>query len=340
MQNIFDIPPNELGEIFSQTANKMGMGLPIIVEKDFWIVKLLQLLFSEESFFEHHVFKGGTSLSKCYGLIQRFSEDLDITISRSFLGFNENIEQVSEYGSSKRKKYFDELELAAESHVKIILDKLHQQISDYIKDESWDLYIDSDDPQKIIFEYPRVLSSSMYSDDSYVKPAVLIEFGCRGDLEPANKVNISTYIEECFSDIFAKNDIVVNALCPERTFWEKVTLLHMLYHQDAEKPLQLRMARHYYDSYKLLKSDIGNTAVKNTSLLDTVAKHKSVYFKSKKASYETAKPGSLKVLPHEKLKGSLLSDYGAMDEMFFGNTVSFQEVLSELTKFEQLLNSN
>jgi len=295
MQNLLELPKDDLGEIFIQTAFKVGMGDPAIIEKDYWVVRLLNFLYSDSDFFSHHVFKGGTSLSKCFGLIERFSEDCDITISKELLGFHESTEVVSELGNKKRKRYFDALDSAANVHVLEIRQLLSDKLSSQLQDSNWNLYIDQIDMQKVIFEYPQSLKSSMYPEGSYVKSKILLEFGCRGDLAPSITSKISTYVDSAFSDVFLKNEIMVHALTAQRTFWEKVTLLHMLAHQSDEKPLQTQMARHYYDVYKLSKSKALKSATEDLELLKLVAQHKSVYFKSKQASYETAKPGSLKL---------------------------------------------
>jgi len=339
MQNIFEVPSSSLSDIFTQTAFKMGMGLPTIVEKDYWLVKLLQLLFSDDIFLKHHVFKGGTSLSKCYGLINRFSEDVDITISREFLGFNNSIEDVSKLGNKRKKRYFDELAVTSIKHVNNISKTLSEKLKSQLENPDWQLYVDTDNKQNIIFEYPRLLESSMYPEDTYVKPKILLEFGCRGELQPSTLINVKMYAEEFFSDAFSGTDIVVNTLNAERTFWEKITLLHMLTHQDKDKSLQPRMARHYYDVCKLSKSNIIEIAIKNLSLLESVAAHKSAYYRSKQASYQTAKPGSLRLIPTQQLRDKLETDYKAMTEMFFGETLTFRDILETIAEVEDTLNN-
>ena len=133
--------------------------------------------------------------------------------------------------------------------------------------------------------------------------------------------------------------MLVNSLDPERTFWEKITLLHMLAHQLEDKPLQTRMARHYYDVYMLSQSEVTDRAIKNIHLLKTVAIHKSIFFRSKQASYETAKPGSLKIVPNQVLLQQVASDYKAMEEMFFGGIVPFTKITSALRVLESKLNN-
>ncbi len=299
MQDLLTLPKSDLEDIFTQTAIRKGIGDPMIIEKDFWVVRLLDFLFSDSEFFPHHVFKGGTSLSKCFGLIKRFSEDCDITVSKASLGFDEPIEEIEALGSKKRKRYFDALTSAANEHVLKITQFLSDKIGSVLGDDSWHMHIDPHDTQKIIFEYPRVLTSSLYPEDSYIKPKILLEFGARGEVHPSIKTKITTYVENEYSDIFSKNEIVVHALSPVRTFWEKITLLHMLSNQSDEKPLQTQMALHYYDVYQLTKSDVLQQAVDDIALLKSVALHKSVYFKSKQAAYETAVPGSLRLIPND-----------------------------------------
>lgn len=109
---------------------------------------------------------------------------------------------------------------------------------------------------------------------------------------PHNNTKIQTYIEQAFPNIGESNPIEINTLHAERTFWEKITLLHMLAHQPDDKPLQSHIARHYYDIHMLYQNSKGKNAIKDIALLQTVAFHKSVFFRSKQASYETARPVS------------------------------------------------
>src|SRR3990167_2718003 len=142
MQNLLALSLNDLPDLFHQTAIEMGIGNPAIIEKDFWVVRLLGFLFSEKEFFDNHVFKGGTSLSKCFGLIERFSEDCDITISKSFLGFQQTTSEIAELGDKKRKRYFEALDFSASSHVKKISETLIKKIKLQLPDNDWKVAID------------------------------------------------------------------------------------------------------------------------------------------------------------------------------------------------------
>lgn len=338
MQNLFSLSAGDLKDVFIQSAFKLGIGLPNIIEKDCWLVKTLETLFSDPIFMKHHVFKGGTSLSKCYNLIHRFSEDVDITISKNHLGFEASLSELFLLSNKKRKLYFDKLNAAGKQHVHNLCLSLNQKFNHELCHDDWKLYISPKDPQTIIFEYPRSLDLKTYPGDSYIKPRILLEFGCRGETYPCKKVHITTYAEQSFPDIFSKNTITVNALTPERTFWEKITLLHMLANQDENKPLQPRMARHYYDIYQLNTSSKISSTLKDNLLLKSVAAHKSIFFKSRQASYETAKHGTLKLTPSPRLLAALKADYDAMSEMFFTSIIPFNEIMLNLSQLEDTLN--
>lgn len=333
-----EIAVKDLPEVFNQTAIQLAFGTPAIIEKDYWLVKILQILYEDSNFYKHHLFKGGTSLSKCYQCIERFSEDLDITIDRSLIGFNESDQEVAEFGSKRRKRYFDELSNKTNRYIVDLSQSLLEKIKDKFPDLGWNIYIDSSDSQRIIIEYPKLLNLDLYPKNAYVAPRIIFEFGCRGDMFPHNNRKIQTYIEQAFPNIGESNPIEINTLHAERTFWEKITLLHMLAHQPDDKPLQSHIARHYYDIHMLYQNTIGKNAIKDIALLQTVAFHKSVFFRSKQASYETAKPGSLLLtLSDVKLK-YIREDYESMHEMFFSEIVPFDTILTTIELIQNDIN--
>ncbi len=333
------ISVNDLPEIFNQTSIQLAFGTPAIIEKDYWLVKILKTLYSDSIFAMHHLFKGGTSLSKCYHCIRRFSEDVDITIDRRLLGFNETDNEVSELGSKNRKRYFEELIIKTDDHVNKIANELLVKLKNTSKKENWSVYIDKNDSQRVIVEYPKLLKESFYPASAYISPRIILEFGCRGDMFPKNNREVKTYIEEVFPNIKERSPVIVNTLQAERTFWEKITLLHMLAHQSDEVSLQTHIGRHYYDIHMLYQSEIGKSAAKDIKLLETVAFHKSVFFRSKQASYETAKPGSICLLPSEKKLKEIHDDYESMSEMFFDEVVSFDVILNSIQLLQSELNN-
>ena len=326
--------PEHRDEAFGQAAAELGIA-KAIVEKDFWVCWSLQHLFSLPSFGNHMIFKGGTSLSKAYNVIHRFSEDVDLSLDREKLGFHGDRDPENpDITSGKRKSLLQDLQDAAEATVAgPLLDEIKTAFST-ILDQPVSLEIDKDDPQTVLFAYPFNSSESQ----GYIKPVVRFEFGARGVQLPAEQRIISPYVQQAFPDLPGLTDVNVRTLGIERTFWEKATILHMLFHKDAGKPLADRMSRHYYDMAQLIGSDAKVRALESINLLSDVGHHKSVFFKAAWAKYEDAKPGSLHLVPNEELKAALRRDYAGMREMIIGDAPSFDDVMIAIKTLEMEVN--
>ena len=187
----------------------------------------------------------------------------------------------------------------------------------------------------MLFSYPPLRDDL----DGYVNPTVRFEFGARGVHLPAEKKQISPYVYQAFPDLMAKGEIDVKVLGIERTFWEKATILHMLYHRNPDKPLSDRMSRHYYDLAQLIKHHAKVRALDGLDLLEQVAHHKSVFFKAAWANYDQAKPGSLRLMPDKALTSALRRDYTGMKEMIIGDAPSFDDILNAINAFEAEVNN-
>lgn len=329
-----DTPANR-DEAFRQAAAELGFA-KAIVEKDFWVCWSLQHLFALPSFGDHLIFKGGTSLSKAYDVIHRFSEDVDLSLDRARLGFEGDRDPENpDLSGGKRKSLLQDLQEAAEAAVAgPLLEEINTTFSTRL-DQPFSLQIDEDDPQTILFAYP-----SLGGDDpGYIKPVVRFEFGARGAQLPAEQRTLSTYVQQAFPDLPGLNDVDVRTLGIERTFWEKATILHMLFHQDRSKPLADRMSRHYYDMAQLTQHNAKARALANLDLLSEVGHHKSVFFKAAWARYEDAKLGSLRLAPGKDLEAALRRDYTGMREMIMGDAPSFDDVMSAIAALEAEINS-
>ena len=323
-------------EAFRQTAAQLGMS-EIIVEKDFWVVWSLSCLFALPSFKDHLIFKGGTSLSKAYGIINRFSEDIDISLDRAHMGFaDETDPEHPDLSNKKRKTLLSDLQEVAEQTVAgPLLEELRTDLSKGLGTECV-LDSDPDDAQTLLFQYP---SADPAGSSDYVRPVVRFEFGARGVQLPAEDISIQSYVSEAYPDLLKNPKTTVRVLAVERTFWEKATILHMLHHANPEKALADRMSRHYYDMAMMIDHDAKSRAVGNLTLLEEVAHHKSVFFKAAAAKYEDAKPGTLRLVPTADLEAKLRRDYGGMREMIIGNAPSFDDVLGKIKEFEQEINA-
>jgi predicted nucleotidyltransferase component of viral defense system len=328
---------SELEEAFVATAQKMNVSENII-EKDFWVCFILKVLFSLDGLKEHLTFKGGTSLSKIYRLIARFSEDIDISIERKFFGFDGEREPLNATSSKKSKKLIEELSAKCTNYVKDeFLKTLEKELVQYFETNTWSLEIDPDDKdqQTILFHYPSLFKSK----STYIKKNVKIEIGARSDHWPVSMKKVISYTEEMFPALTNENQILIRVLNMERTFWEKATILHKYAHFPTDKNVPLRQSRHYYDFYKLLHSDAKNLAISNLELLEKVVIHKELYFRSAWASYDTAKKGSLKLIPNAKILEAMETDYLAMQEMFFDEIPSWNTIVKSVSDFEKDFNS-
>ena len=327
--------PEQRDEAFQEAAAQLGMS-KAIMEKDFWVCWSLKQLFALPSIGDHMIFKGGTSLSKAYDVIHRFSEDVDISLNRARLGFEGDRDPENpDLSRKKQKQLLQELQDAAEVEVSGPLMAEIQAAFDAGLDQGFSLTVDPGDAQTLLFTYPS------FSDDAagYIKPAVRFEFGARGVHLPAEVRKISPYVLQAFPDLLGSGGVDVKVLGVERTFWEKATILHMLYHQDPAKPLAKRMSRHYYDMAQLIGHEAKARAVGSLDLLEQVAHHKSVFFKAIWANYENVKPGTLRLMPNEGLTAALRRDYSGMREMIIGDAPSFDDILGAIKAFEGEINS-
>lgn len=350
MDKFITLAEQDKREAFSEAATRRGV-LPIIIEKDFWVCWTLKHLLDIPEIAAYITFKGGTSLSKAYGIIDRFSEDIDLTISKS-APYTKDAKNPAEEGISgkERQRRIDALKEGAQKFVsEIALPKLNKKFQEVFGgDASWKVEIASDDNDKqtILFYYPTIIGdghwgttpwgASWDSDNDYIRAFIRLEFGARGDIEPNEEKEITPYIAEEFPDLFDSPKCSVPTLAVERTFWEKATILHALYHGSKMRD---RMSRHYYDTYTLDVKGVTKAALDNLPLLDQVVHNKSIFFKDNKASYETAKVGSLKLVPKEKMIGELKADYKAMQEMFMTNAPDFDLVVSRLKQLEYNINN-
>lgn len=319
--------------LFTQTGDAIGIAANL-AEKDFWVCWTLQQLYSIPGLCENLIFKGGTTLSKVYGIINRFSEDIDLTLDRKFFGCEEDPEKAQ-----SRKQRDRIIEATAGKCSRYVSEKLcailQEQFNLALPDINWNLQVDPDDPdgQSLLFHYPTVFPASNYN-----LPRVKLEFGSKSDLWPTKESRVVSYAAENFPKMFEKSDCMVIALSAERTFWEKATILHQVAHWPKDKPLLPRYSRHYYDLAMLAASDFCKTALDDLSLLGRVVEHKMLYFRCGWASYQTAKPGTFKVIPSDKIMSELKKDYALMEAMIFGDIPSFDKIINELTALEQKIN--
>jgi hypothetical protein len=344
-------PPQDRQAYLEEAANRRNLR-PAIIEKDFWVCWTLKRLTSSSQTTGHLIFKGGTSLSKAYGIINRFSEDIDLTIARTAPLIRDVKSPMQEDISGKeRDRRAKALKDAAQHYVATIaMPVLERQINASLGTaEGWNVILDPDDPdaQTLLFHYPRLANygngfgrgrfgAGKFGEGEigYIKPRIKLEFGARGDTEPSEPKPVSPYLAEDFPGELPNAAITFPTLSVTRTFWEKATILHALSHNGK---LREGMSRHYYDVLMLAEGGIADQALTDPDLLAQVVRNKSLMFADKSASYETAVIGSLRLAPSGATVEKLKQDYAAMAEMFMAAPPSFDDLLAGITSLETRL---
>ena len=338
MDDVARLAPRDRSDLFRAAAEAKGVTIQI-VEKDFWVCWVLRQLYTLGDLPAALLFKGGTSLSKVFGVIERMSEDIDLVIDRADLGFTGDLDPTAAGVSGKeRERRIDALKKAAAVFVGgPLVDALRARFEAVLgSSESWSLRADVTnlDNTLILFEYP-----SMEPPSAYLRSMVQLELGARGDTWPATEGKVTPYAAEMFPAQFHEPTASVRAITAERTFWEKATILHALAHQGAEKAKRAKLARHYYDVYRLWEHGLGRTAGGDQTLLADVVRHKTTFYRDPKARYELAIPGSLRLVPDDDVLAVIRSEYAAMaEEMIFGEVPKLDEVLRVLKDAEAGIN--
>ena len=331
------LPEQDRRDAFAATARRLDT-VPGYVEKDFWVCLVLDALFNRlPGGHPRLLFKGGTSLSKVFGLIRRFSEDIDLVVHRDGLGFTGDRDPTIATGLSNKRRtaLFDELAQACGAYV---LGDLKAALTELIGGLTEGCAIgsdpDDDGGQTLLVAYPTLYPGS---DAAYVPPRVKIEAGARSAVEPGVTAAVSPYVADDLPDWpFVVGNVAT--LAPERTFWEKLLILHGLHcgYRDAGRlPADRdRISRHYYDAAMIAATATGGSALADTALLDAVRTHNLVAFRQAWKRFEEAVPGSLRLVPQPELHAVVARDYRAMRDMLLGDAPAFAWIVDRLRDAE------
>lgn len=339
MKEFLAMPEERRRLVCTQAGAQLNLS-EVAVEKDYWVCWTLRKLFELPEWGACLTFKGGTSLSKGWGLIERFSEDIDIVIDRGSLGFEG--EDAPEAAPSKKqtRNRLKALREACQQHVRErILPALTETFASELPETlDWELVPDLDDPDKqtLLFHYPTALPERA----AYLRRAVKIEMGGRSDTDPAELIVIQSCISDAFPDLFSEPEFGVLAVTPRRTFWEKAMLLHEETFRPSNKARRKEgMARHYYDLYRLIQAGIADEAIKDLDLFRRIAAHRQVYFRYTWVDYSTINPGQLRLAPPDDHLRQWQVDYNNMQqEMFYGEVPTFDEIMAVVVGFQQRFN--
>lgn len=319
----------EREELFLNTAHKVGMP-PAIIEKDFWVCYMLDYLFHRCAWKDSIVFKGGTSLSKAYHLIERFSEDIDLILDWRLLGYGfdepweprSNTQQDKFSESSERKT----IQLLKESFIPMLQADISAEIGEMAK-----VFLEKAGEPTVNFAYPQIFT------DSSILQVIRLEIGVLAAWSPSQNAVITSFAAEQYPQIFTHSDTVIRTAVPERTFWEKVTILH----KEANRvrgDFPGRYSRHYYDLYQMSGSPVKIQAFQDLDLLKDVVAFKMKFYRCPWAKYEEAVPGSIKLIPSEVYYPKLQKDYDKMKNMIYGTIPSFELIIEGTRKLEEEIN--
>lgn len=325
MEKIAALSNDERRELFSETASRMNVN-PAITEKDFWVCWALKRIFEDRWLSEQLVFKGGTSLSKVFNLIERFSEDIDLILDWRTVTGKDPMASVSK---TKQQALNAEINTEAETYIaEKLCPRLQELFSPVCTCSS-----NESDPNILNVEYPAAFS------DEYLRPAILLEIGPLAAWLPHEKFAVTPYAAQEFPKLFEHKQCLVSTILAERTFWEKMTILHQEAHRPEGKTIPTRYSRHYYDAYMMINSVVKGRALADIDMLVKVADFKRQFYPRAWAKYDLAKPGSLRLVPEAHVLKALRSDYVNMRNMIFGAYPTFDEIIASLSAFEEEVNS-
>lgn len=330
--NFYTIDKAEKIAIFNAIAAEKGM-TPFAVEKDWWVSRTLNIIFQMD-IAKHLVFKGGTSLSKAWKLINRFSEDIDLAIDKEF--FEGYKGEISKTQIGKLRKvagvyttgtFFEELQAAFSTKG---FTELEFKIIDTGESDQ--------DPRIIEIYYPNVVTQPT----KYVLPRVQIEVSCRSLREPFSIQRFGALVDEFYADKdFAEPLFEVPTVNAERTFLEKVFLLHEEFHRPTEKMRVDRLSRHLYDIYHLTKAGIAANAINDKELYETIVAHRYKFSRVGEVDYNLHHPNTLNPIPPKEVIADWEADYAKMKEdmIYEENKPSFEELINNLQDLKEQLQS-
>jgi hypothetical protein len=330
----------ERRDLFLAAAARLGTAVQN-VEKDFWVCWTLDALFNGlEIGGPRLLFKGGTSLSKAFGLISRFSEDIDITVFRDDLGQGAAVTDLDALSGKKRRARLEAIRDACQAYIAGPLKAQFTHLAaSVIPEARFRLESDPDDKdgQSLLFWYPTVTATT----DDYIRSAVKIEAGAKSALDPHVAASVTPYVTQDLPDLDLTVTNVITVK-PERTFWDKVMILHGLRQwHDRRGELRhggQRVSRHYYDVHQLMQAPLAAVWQADYALAIDCARHARLFFGSSDLGLDIAVPGTFTLTPSPAMRGALERDYEAMAGMVFSEVPPLDAVLDSAERFEKIVN--
>lgn len=335
------MPLAERRVIIAEGAERLQLNA-VLVEKDFWVCWMLSLLFGRAEWHNALVFKGGTSLSKVFKMIRRFSEDIDLSVSPTALGISES--EIEQAGSRrKRDEWMNRLE---EVCGKWVNERLRPELEEDIAvvvgrrpaGKPWlEFQMDAATHSPVLlFHYPSVLQSGF----SYIRRSIKLEFGSLTDQRPAGTHRVASWLAEQLPEAFSQPECEVVALEVDRAFWEKATILHAEHYRDLATAMPPNYSRHYADVAAMALRPEIEGAINDSALRERVVAWKSRFFARSWARYDLAVPGTFRLVPSVERFPELKRDYSEMQDMFLEPPVPLESVFETLNDLEKRINQS
>jgi len=328
MKRIISQPPEIRKRLYTQIGNQLGLH-PISVEKDLWVTTVLQVLFSLP-YAESMVFKGGSSLSKVWNLIKRFSEDIDIAVDRKLFGIEGDVTKKQMKKLRKQSSLFVKETLAPDLRSKLEEFEIGGfcSVEPQADGEGDGTY---PEPRKIFIQYETAFKDNV---QPYVESSVMLEVGARSLIEPTSKENVKSLIESNSPITTTMTDSEIITALPQKTFLEKVFLLHELFSTDGCASAN-RKSRHLYDLESMMDEPFALSAVHDEELWENIRHHRSVFTPIKGIDYDAPIKENLRLIPPLQYINVWEDDYNAMQEqMVHGRSISFEELLSRMKELQ------
>ena len=322
-----DISNAERKAVFLEVSSEKGIR-PDMVEKDFWVTWTLNRLFQDKSIANVLLFKGGTSLSKAFNAIQRFSEDIDLLL---------DLKEVSDPSETFAKE-------RTRNAINVFKSKIDKKTSEYITTKLLpkikDLIApvcsaetDLNDPKNLYIKYPAVFESG-----NYIRPNIKLEIGAFAEGTPFAHAQVQSYVAEKISSLDeTKSDIPTVSIT--RTFWEKITILHYLHFLPEDRQTPLRHSRHFYDLFMLANSEYKDEIFASSSLLTGIIAFDRKYYTKRGVNYDGMNLQTLQILPTQNRIPALQKDYELMSDMILGKKPSWDAIMDFLAQLEEKLHS-
>jgi hypothetical protein len=334
--DFFDLPGDSQRAFIESASTPLNKDA-YILEKDLWLCLTLRELFK----LPHPMsFKGGTSLSKVFNLIQRFSEDIDITLD--YRGFDNDIDLSQPISRTALKKISEQLREDVRTYTHdVVLPHMAQAFETHCKALQPKIEL-SASGEEMYINYPSLIQSFSHNvQPSYIRPRVLIEFGGRNTIEPSRLHHIESELSKVNADIVLPK-ASINVLSPTRTFWEKAILMHVRSHRGQLEAAPERLSRHWYDMAVLSDSWVAGDAIVDHILMKQIVRHNMAFYHASYTHYDDCLSGNFRLLPDKTYLSHLKQDYTSMIDagMFETEPLTFDMLLNKIEGLEQTINQS